>query len=126
MTEGDGALDPVAEEAKSILDGHIVLSADLAERNHFPAIDVLKSRSRLMNTVVSSDHRDMAGMIREDMAAYRDIELLLRVGEYRPGSDARADRAVARRDAIEAFLRQPSDEISDLHTMLRRMKEIVE
>ena len=125
LTEGDGALDPVAEEAKSILDGHIVLSADLAERNHFPAIDVLKSRSRLMNTVVSSDHRELAGTIREDMAAYRDIELLLRVGEYRPGSDARADRAVARRDAIEAFLRQPSDEISDLHTMLRRMKEIV-
>lgn len=125
LTEGDGGLDPVAEETKAILDGHIVLSAELAQRNHFPAIDVLKSRSRLMNTVVGKEHRDLAGQIRENMAAYRDIELLLRVGEYKAGSDARADAAVARHDAIEAFLRQPSDEICDMETTIRRMKEIV-
>lgn len=125
LTEGDGALDPVAEETKAILDGHIVLSADLAQHNHFPAIDVLKSQSRLMNTVVSPEHRAVAGTIRESMAAYRDIELLLRVGEYATGSDARADAAVARHDAIEAFLRQPSHEISDFQSTLQRMEEIV-
>ncbi|WP_409995430.1 FliI/YscN family ATPase [Rhizobium leguminosarum] len=125
LTEGDSALDPVAEETKAILDGHIVLSADLAERDHFPAIDVLKSRSRLMNAVASTEHRQLAGQIRDNMAAYRDIELLLRVGEYRPGSDARADLAVSRHVAIEAFLRQPSDEICDMATTLKRMKEAI-
>ncbi|MBB3980174.1 type III secretion protein N (ATPase) [Rhizobium azooxidifex] len=125
LTEGDGGLDPVAEETKAILDGHIMLSGELAQRNHFPAIDVLKSRSRLMNTVVGQDHRDLAGTIRENMAAYRDIELLLRVGEYKAGNDAKADAAVARRDAIEAFLRQPSDEICDIETTIKRMTEIV-
>jgi ATP synthase in type III secretion protein N len=125
LTEGDGGLDPVAEETKSILDGHIVLSGELAQRNHFPAIDVLKSRSRLMNAVVDKNHRDLAGTIRESMAAYRDIELLLRVGEYKAGSDARADAAVAQHDAIEAFLRQPSDEVCDIQATIRRMREII-
>lgn len=125
LTEGEDGLDPVAEETKAILDGHIVLSGELAQRNHFPAIDVLKSRSRLMNGIVSAEHRDLAGTIRENMAAYRDIELLLRVGEYKAGSDARADLAVARHYAIETFLRQLSDEICDIRTAVERMKEIV-
>ncbi|GGB05694.1 ATP synthase [Brucella endophytica] len=125
LTEGDGGLDPVAEETKAILDGHIVLSADLAQRNHFPAIDVLKSRSRLMNVVASAEHRALAGAMRENMAAYQDVELLVRVGEYAAGSDARADAAVSRRDAIEAFLRQPPEEVCDFETTLKRMREIV-
>ncbi len=123
LTEGDGGLDPVAEETKAILDGHIVLSAELAQRNHFPAIDVLKSRSRLMNTVAAREHSDLAGQMRKSMAAYQDIELLLRVGEYKPGSDKRADLAVSRHAAIEAFLRQPSDEICDMAATLKAMKE---
>lgn len=124
LTEGDGGLDPVAEETKAILDGHIVLSAELAQRNHFPAIDVLKSRSRLMNTVVTSEQNALAATIRESMASYRDIELLLRVGEYAAGNDARADAAVSRHAAIEAFLRQAPGEICDLKTTLQRMKDI--
>jgi ATP synthase in type III secretion protein N len=124
LTEGDGGLDPVAEETKAILDGHIVLSAELAQRNHFPAIDVLKSRSRLMNTVVSAEHNGFAATIRESMAAYRDIELLLRVGEYVSGNDARADAAVSRHAEIERFLRQPPSEICDLKTTVQRMKDI--
>lgn len=125
LTEGDGALDPVAEETKAILDGHIVLSAELAERNHFPAIDVLKSRSRLMNTVAAAEHRQLADQIRESMAAYQEIEFLLRIGEYKPGGDARADLAVKRHDAIEAFLRQPPGEICDMVAMLKQMKGAV-
>lgn len=125
LTEGDGGLDPVAEETKAILDGHIVLASELAQRNHFPAIDVLKSRSRLMNSVVSAEHRTAADTIRENMAAYRDIELLLRVGEYAAGNDARADAAVSRHETIEAFLRQPANEICDFHSTLQRMKDIV-
>lgn len=126
LTEGDDAQDPVAEEAKSILDGHIVLSAELAQRNHFPAIDVLKSRSRLMNAVVSAEHRTWAATIRENMALYRDVELLVRVGEYRAGNDAAVDAAIARQAAITSFLRQPADERCELPTTLKRMKEIAE
>jgi len=125
LTEGEGGLDPVAEETKAILDGHIMLSSELAERNHFPAIDVLKSRSRLMNHVVSAEHRTLAGTIRDNMAAYQDIELLLRVGEYKAGMDERADAGVSRHAAIEAFLRQPPDERCDFETTLKSMKEIV-
>lgn len=110
LTEGDGTLDPVAEETKAILDGHIVLSSDLAQRNHFPAIDVLRSRSRLMDAVASGSHRTNAAKVRDLMARYEDIELLLRVGEYKRGADPRSDEALDRHGRIEQFLRQNSDE----------------
>lgn len=110
LTEGDGTLDPVAEETKAILDGHIVLSNDLAQRNHFPAIDVLRSRSRLMDVVASKSHRANAAKVRDLMARYEDIELLLRVGEYKRGADPRSDEALDRHAQIEQFLRQSSDE----------------
>ncbi len=110
LVEGDGLLDPVAEETKAILDGHIVLSGDLAQRGHFPAIDVLRSRSRLMDAVVTRSHRSNAAKVRDLMARYEDIELLLRVGEYRRGADTRSDEALDRHERIERFLRQESDE----------------
>ncbi|EPC00812.1 hypothetical protein L861_13560 [Litchfieldella anticariensis FP35 = DSM 16096] len=125
LTEGDGTLDPVAEEARAILDGHIMLSADLARRDHFPAIDVLASRSRLMEAVASKEHRQHAGQMRDLLARYQDIELLIQVGEYREGSDARTDEAVRKHATIEAFLRQPSHEASRLEETQRRMSEIV-
>lgn len=110
LIEGDGTLDPVAEETKAILDGHIVLSADLAQRGQFPAIDVLRSRSRLMDAVVARSHRTNAAKVRELMARYEDIELLLRVGEYKRGGDVRSDEALDRHEQIEQFLRQESNE----------------
>lgn len=125
LTEGDGTLDPVAEETRAILDGHIVLSADLARRNHFPAIDVLASRSRLMDAVASEDHRRDAGRLRDLLARYQDVELLIQVGEYQRGQDALTDEAVDKRAIIEAFLRQSSDEIGGLKDTLQRMSEIV-
>lgn len=125
LTEGDGTLDPVAEETRAILDGHIVLSAELARRDHFPAIDVLASRSRLMESVASAEHLRDAGRIRELMARYRDVELLLQVGEYREGGDAATDEAIHRRAAIEAFLRQSRDDRSDYTDTLKRLREIV-
>lgn len=124
LTEGDAELDPVAEEVKSILDGHIVLSADLAERNHFPAIDVLKSRSRLMAAVASDMHRDLAGRLRDSLATHAEVELLLRIGEYAAGTDPAVDAAIARQPRIDAFLRQPAAERGDLADTLRRMEEI--
>ncbi|PBC20786.1 MULTISPECIES: FliI/YscN family ATPase [unclassified Mesorhizobium] len=125
LLEGDGTLDPVAEEIQALLDGHVFLSNELAQRNHFPAIDVLRSRSRLMDAVVPPAHRADAGRLRELLARYADIELLLRVGEYEKGSDAVADEAVAKIDAINAFLRQPSATYETIDGTRQRMREIV-
>ncbi len=119
-------LDPVAEEARAILDGHIVLSADLARRNHFPAIDILASRSRLMENVASAEHRRDAGKMRELMARYGDVELLLQVGEYREGSDAATDEAIHKRGEIEAFLRQSRDDHSAFEDTLKQLREVVQ
>lgn len=126
LTEGDGTLDPVAEETRAILDGHIVLSAELARRDHFPAIDVLASRSRLMESVASDEHRRDAAKVRDLMARYRDVELLLQVGEYREGSDAATDEAIRKHTEIETFLRQSRDDRSDFAETLKRLKEIAQ
>ena len=125
LTEGDAASDPVAEEARSILDGHIVLSAELAQRNYFPAVDVLRSRSRLMEQVAGEEHKRLAMRIRELMARYGEIEMLIRVGEYSAGSDPLADEAIARHAAIEAFLRQNAGEPSNLEQTLIRMRQVL-
>ncbi|MES0097648.1 FliI/YscN family ATPase [Mesorhizobium sp. M0019] len=125
LLEGDGTLDPVAEEVQALLDGHVFLSSELAQRNHFPAIDVLRSRSRLMDAVVAPEHRSDAGHLRELLARYADIELLLRVGEYEKGSDPVADEAVAKIDVINAFLRQASATHESLERTRQLMREIV-
>lgn len=124
LTEGDRTLDPVAEETKAILDGHIMLSSSLAERNFFPAIDVLKSRSRLMESVAGKAHREHAAHIRALLARYEEIELLLRVGEYERGVDALSDEAIVKREAIEAFLRQDDNEFSSLDTTEELLKRV--
>ena len=106
MEEEDGS-DPVAEEVRSILDGHIILSRKLAAANHYPAIDVLTSASRVMPRVVDADHARGAGQLRKYLAKHREIELLLQLGEYKHGSDADADFAIARIEEMRALLRQP-------------------
>jgi type III secretion protein N (ATPase) len=124
LTEGDGTFDPVAEEVQSILDGHIILSMDLSQRSHFPAIDVLRSRSRLMDAVVSKQHSTAAAKIRELMARYEEVELLIKVGEYRKGTDAATDEAIAKIDKINAFLRQPMSEHDTLATTLSKLEAL--
>ena len=109
LVEGDDMNEPVADETRSILDGHIILSRKLAAQNHYPAIDVLASKSRVMDKVVSEEHRSAAGQINEWMALYNDVELLVKIGEYNSGSDPRSDKAIAMQDAIRNFLRQPTD-----------------
>lgn len=125
LTEGDMTLDPVAEETKSILDGHIMLSSDLAQRGHFPAIDVLQSRSRLMNAVTSTRHQELAARIRDNMATYREIELLLRAGEYIKGADPRVDTAIDLQPKINAFLRQHATDGANLDDTISRMEAIL-
>ncbi len=126
LVEGDGSQDPVAEEIRSILDGHVILSAKLARANHYPAIDVLQSRSRVMTHVVSSRHQEDAGKLRSLLARYDEVELLLRVGEYRPGSDALADEAIRKMAAINDFLRQKTTDIGRWEQTLTQLKRIGE
>jgi len=106
LLEGDDLDDPVGDTLRGLLDGHIVLSRRLANRGHFPAIDVLASLSRLMPRVVDSAHRDAAAALRECLATYEENRDLVQIGSYRAGANPRLDAAIARIDRVEAFLRQ--------------------
>jgi ATP synthase in type III secretion protein N len=106
LTEGDEDNDPIAEEVRSILDGHIVLSRTLAAAGQYPAVDPLASVSRVMSNIVSPAHRAAADRWRALLAKYRELELLIQIGEYRRGTDALADEAVRLRPAMQRFLAQ--------------------
>ena len=125
LVEGDDMTEPIADETRSILDGHIVLSRKLAAANHYPAVDVLASVSRVMNRVVSPEHRAAAGRLRELMSRYADVELLLRIGEYQRGSDPLTDEAIDKREAIDQFLRQGIDETCGFDEAVGRLCELV-
>lgn len=125
LTEGEADLDPIAEEVRSLLDGHLVLSATLAQRNHFPAIDILRSRSRLMERVVTPQQSAQASRIRALLARHADLELVLATGDYSPGSDALSDEAIARRAAIEAFLQQRAEEPSMPAATWRQLAQVL-
>lgn len=116
--------EPIADETRSILDGHIVLSRKLAAANHYPAVDVMASASRVMNAVVSREHRDAAGRLRELMAKYAEVELLVKIGEYKHGGDATTDEAIDKMESIRTFLRQRTDEKSSLKDTLARLAQI--
>jgi len=124
LVEGDDMTEPIADETRSILDGHIILSRALASANHYPAIDVLASASRVQNNVVAPEHRAAAGRLRELMAKYADVELLVKIGEYKRGSDAVADEAIDKIDAIRSFLKQGTRERSDLPTTIRALCDL--
>jgi FliI/YscN family ATPase len=109
LVEGDDTNEPIADAVRGILDGHIVLSRDLAGRNHYPAIDILASISRTMPQVTDGDHRRRAAQLREWLATLRDSDDLVSVGAYVKGTNPRIDAALERREAIGAFLCQPSD-----------------
>lgn len=125
LVEGDDMTEPVADEVRSILDGHIVLSRKLGAENHFPAVDVLASASRVMGNVVSREHATAAGRFRELMAKYAEIELLLNIGEYQPGHDPVADEAVRKIGDMRQFLRQASDEKDGFDATVARMAGLV-
>jgi type III secretion protein N (ATPase) len=125
LVEGDDMTEPVADEVRSILDGHIILSRKLGEQNHYPAVDVLASASRVMSAVVPREHADAAGRIRELMAKHGEIELLLNIGEYQPGNDPAADEAVRKIGAIRQFLKQDAHDRDSLDGAVQRMMDLV-
>ena len=125
LVEGDDMNEPVADSVRSILDGHIVLSRALAAKNHYPAIDVMVSASRVMREVTTAQHVKLAGQLREIMATYREAEDLINIGAYSAGSNTKIDYALTRIDAINEFLCQGMDEKVDLEGTVQQMGTVV-
>jgi type III secretion protein N (ATPase) len=125
LVEGDDMTEPIADETRSILDGHIVLSRRLASGGHYPAIDILASVSRVMSAVVDDDHKRMAGAMRKILAKFAEMELLVQIGEYKKGADAEADNALDRIGKVNGFLRQGTDELSSFAQTLDAMRGVL-
>lgn len=125
LVEGDNLNEPVADEVRSLIDGHIVLSRRLAEASHYPAIDVGASVSRVMHMVTTPEHRALAARLRRMMSLHKETELLVRVGEYQPGEDAESDEAIRRWPHIRQFLCQATSESIPWDAMLSQLKAAV-
>lgn len=125
LVEGDDMNEPIADETRSILDGHIILSRKLAAMNHYPAIDVQASVSRVMNAIVTKEHKAAAQKVRQILAKYAEVELLVKIGEYKKGTDALADDALKRIDDVNAFLKQGLDEKSTFDETLAALKKVI-
>jgi ATPase FliI/YscN family len=125
LVDGDDLTEPVADSARSILDGHIVLSRAMAAKNHYPAIDVMLSTSRVMRDITGRRHLDLAGKIRNVLAVYRESEDLINIGAYAAGSNKKIDYAVARIEAINTFLIQGYEQSSTLEETIAAMGELV-
>lgn len=125
LVEGDDMTEPVADETRSILDGHIILSRKLAAANHYPAIDVLESVSRVMDNIVPEEHKRAAKRVRELLAKYHEVELLVKIGEYKKGSDELTDEALDKAEAINDFLKQGLHEEADYEESIEQLIHLV-
>ena len=125
LVEGDDMTEPVADETRSILDGHIILSRHLAEKGHYPAIDVNASVSRVMNAIVGDQHKHLNQRVRELLSKRQEVDLLIKVGEYQQGSDALADEAILKSDAINQFLCQDYDEKVTIEEAIEQLNQIL-
>ncbi|MCS7000129.1 MAG: flagellar protein export ATPase FliI [Bacteroidota bacterium] len=125
LVEGDDMNEPIADAARGILDGHIVLTRKLAQQGHYPAIDVLQSISRIMDDIITPEHRSAAMAIKELLALYAESEDLIAVGAYQSGTNPLLDRAIAFRPAIVEFLRQQKHEFSPFEQTLERLKRLI-
>jgi flagellum-specific ATP synthase len=125
LVEADDMNDPIGDTVRSIIDGHVILSRDLAAQNHYPAIDVPVSASRVMNAVTSKEHQAASGKIKELIAAYRKAEDLINIGAYQKGSNPTIDRAVTQIESINSLLKQGIDEHVDHQMSLRHLLGIV-
>lgn len=124
LVAGDDMNEPVSDEVRSILDGHIILSSELARQYHYPAIDVLASISRILPHIISNEHLQLIGKIREVLANYKKNELLIRIGEYKPGSDKGADFAIKYVDKVNRFLKQQIDEKVSFEETLQQLRTL--
>jgi flagellum-specific ATP synthase len=125
LTEGDDHNDPIADAARAILDGHIVLSRQIADSGRYPAIDIEASVSRVMNDVVVPEQVDAARRFKQLYSVYEQNRDLISVGAYQPGADPRVDEAVAYHPRLQAFLTQNMREKVDWEQSLRDLAELV-
>ena len=126
LVEGDDLQDPIGDTARSILDGHVVLSRRLATSGHFPSVDVLESISRVTSAVTTSEQQDRAIALRRMLAAHRNVRELVEIGAYVPGADPDADLALALMPHIDAFLRQPMHSSADLDASWAALADLVD
>ena len=122
LVEGDDMDDPIADAVRSIVDGHIVLDRKLAQKGHFPAVDILQSSSRVMDQIITEDHRQAANMLRASLALYRENEDLIRIGAYSMGTDEELDQAIQRSPKLNQFLTQDRKENWTFEQMLNELK----
>ncbi|NNK96722.1 MAG: FliI/YscN family ATPase [Desulfobacterales bacterium] len=121
LVDGDDLTEPVADSVRSILDGHIVLSRDLAARNHYPAIDVLNSTSRVMRDITTSRHLELSGRARSILATHAEAEDLINIGAYMKGSNPKIDYAISKIEFINKFLRQNFDETTSFKQTIEEL-----
>ncbi|MFC1478931.1 flagellar protein export ATPase FliI [Candidatus Margulisiibacteriota bacterium] len=124
LVEGDDFNEPISDTARGILDGHIMLSRDLAARNHYPCIDVNHSVSRLMTAISKPDHKDASGKLREVLARYSEAEDLINIGAYVKGSNPKIDNALSKIDAVNNFLKQTTEEKCDFDDTIKKLTSI--
>lgn len=125
LVDGDDMNDPIADTVRGILDGHIVLSRNIAAKNHFPAIDILTSVSRVMTEVTSAEHNESARKLREILAQYNDIEDLINIGAYKAGANPKADYAINHIEQVNKFLCQGIYEKSNLYDTIKELAEVL-
>ena len=126
LVDGDDMNEPIADAVRGILDGHIVLSRNLANKNHYPAIDILASVSRVMPNIVEKEHMEIVGQIRDLMATYRDSEDLINIGAYVKGTNKKVDLAIDTIESINEFLKQGTHERLSFETIVEMLKDILE
>ncbi len=124
LVDGDDFNEPIADTARSILDGHIVLDRKIAQKNHYPAIDVLQSISRVMSSIVDPQHKKAAGQLKNVLATYAEAEDLVNIGAYKAGSNPSIDYALSKIDAVNEFLQQDVYEKLSFEESIRRLEEL--
>ena len=124
LVDGDDFNEPITDTARSILDGHIILSRKLGHKNHYPAIDILQSISRCMSQISTKEHKKMAGRLKNVLATYNEAEDLINIGAYKKGSNKNIDYAISKIDSVNAFLMQQTDEKYSFEEELKMLFDI--
>ncbi len=124
LVDGDDFNEPITDTARSILDGHIMLSRKLGHKNHYPAIDILQSISRVMSSIASDRHKEMAGKLKNVLATYNEAEDLINIGAYKNGSNSEIDYAIRKINAVNAFLMQKTHEKFEFDEEVRLLEEL--